>query len=197
MADKTLKQMKDELDSGTNVSYTDNLQATIEGLSKIIKIPKLGNKTVRDAQLDDQTSKVVLTLWEDKAERAQEGPVNIKYAYLKKDSQKGYVLNIQRKGSITFKTQKTPVTIKTATSDETTKSRPIGHVKIASIQATIWARKTPQFGNADVHSVTVKRQYVDSNGQWHDTNWFRRQDVPDVVMALQEAYKKMSKIKID
>ena len=205
MTDANLEQMKKELDAGADVSYTDNLQATIEGLSEIRTIDKLGGKAVRDAQLDDQTSKVVLTLWGEQAENAQEGPVSIKYAYLKRDAQKGYVLNVQKRGSITYGTQQTeqakiphtPSAPIVPTTPTTERSRPIGHVKVGRIEATIWAKTLPQFNNREVRSVTVKRRYMDARNEWHDTNWFQRRDIPDLIIALQKAYERVATIKED
>ena len=54
------------------------------------------------------------------------------------------------------------------------------------VKATIWLNTTEE-GNS-YHSITVSRSYRTEDGQWKETNIYRRNDLPRIEYATRKAF---------
>ena len=62
---------------------------------------------------------------------------------------------------------------------------PIDRKSDAGVTAAIWENDGK---HGKFHNVTVSRSYKDSNGNYQNTNSFRKQDLPVLMEVLREAY---------
>jgi hypothetical protein len=62
------------------------------------------------------------------------------------------------------------------------------------IKAAIWENKDKQDGRTFTrHSIKIQRSYKDkATGEWKTTDYFRPQDLPQLILAAQEAFRFVS-----
>jgi len=70
-------------------------------------------------------------------------------------------------------------------------NKPIKKIIAGSVSATIWSNKvTKDDKTFDLKSITTERSYTTDNGEsWNSTNSMRVQDLPDLKLVVEEAYK--------
>ncbi len=69
-------------------------------------------------------------------------------------------------------------------------NKPETKIKIGAISASVWKRthKTQDGREFDRRQVSIDRAYKDKEGNWKNVTSFDANDIPKVVLALQEAY---------
>ncbi len=76
---------------------------------------------------------------------------------------------------------------KTKQDQKGTRAPPVEKLSAGGVRLARWANKGPNGGT--YHTVTLKRVYRRSNGEWGSTQAFRVQDIPRVILVLQRAYE--------
>jgi len=67
---------------------------------------------------------------------------------------------------------------------------PIREYKYGPIQVAVWENEAKGKGETyKVRSVTTSKSYKDKDGNWQQAKSFQMRDLPDLIMALQEALK--------
>ena len=73
------------------------------------------------------------------------------------------------------------------------KSKPIKDFKSGHIQASIWRNEVDRDGQTIVrHSVRVQKQFRDDDGDYKDTNYYFRDDLPKLILVAQKAFEFIS-----
>ena len=63
------------------------------------------------------------------------------------------------------------------------KNKPVHEVRFGASRVTIW-------GNEKGYpSLTISRLYKDAEGKWHDATSFDRDNIPQLIKALDAAYE--------
>ena len=64
---------------------------------------------------------------------------------------------------------------------------PIENLNIRGVKVAVWEHS---INDKDFRQITIKRSYKDEDGNYHDTDSLRINDIPNLIVALQEVYKK-------
>ena len=68
--------------------------------------------------------------------------------------------------------------------------RPVKSYKAGRIEASIWRNEKEQNGKTVLlHSVRIKKQFRKDDGDYQDTDYLFPQDLPDLVLVAQDAYR--------
>ena len=68
--------------------------------------------------------------------------------------------------------------------------KPVKSYKAGRIEASIWKNEKEQNGKTVLlHSIRIKKQYRKEDGDYQDTDYFFPQDLPDLVLVAQDAYR--------
>jgi len=72
-----------------------------------------------------------------------------------------------------------------------TTHQPVDRVRIGSITATIWKNPTPKGAR---YNTTLQRAYRDKEGNWDNTDSFRRDDLLVLAKVANEAHSRIHEL---
>ena len=64
---------------------------------------------------------------------------------------------------------------------------PIDNVNIRGVRVAVWEHEKEQ---RKYRQLTIKKNYKDESGEFRSIESFNVSDIPNIVLALQEVYKK-------
>ncbi len=69
-------------------------------------------------------------------------------------------------------------------------SKPIKNFRAGNIQASVWRNEVQKDGQTVVrHSVRIQKQFRKDGGDYQETNYYFRDDLPKLVLVAQKAYE--------
>jgi hypothetical protein len=69
-------------------------------------------------------------------------------------------------------------------------SKPIKDFRAANIQASVWRNEVEKEGQTVVrHSVRIQKQFRKEDGNYEDTNYYFRDDLPRLILVAQKAFE--------
>ena len=76
---------------------------------------------------------------------------------------------------------------------EQNKSKPIKNFRSGNIQASIWRNDVDKDGQTVVrHSVRIQKQFRNDDGDYQETNYYFRDDIPRLILVAQKAFEFIS-----
>jgi hypothetical protein len=73
------------------------------------------------------------------------------------------------------------------------KSKPIKNFRSGNIQASIWRNEVDKDGQTVVrHSVRIQKQFRDDDGDYKESNYYFRDDIPKLILVAQKAFEFIS-----
>ncbi len=66
-------------------------------------------------------------------------------------------------------------------------NKPVDNYNIKGIKAAVWQHES---GEKTFRNLTLKKSYKDDKGEFKETESFNVTDIPQLVVALNEIYKK-------
>ena len=70
------------------------------------------------------------------------------------------------------------------------KSKPIKDFRASNIQASVWRSEVEKDGQTVVrHSVRIQKQFRNDDGDYQETNYYFRDDIPKLILVAQKAYE--------
>ena len=70
------------------------------------------------------------------------------------------------------------------------KSKPIKDYRSGNIQASIWRNEEDKDGQTVVrHSVRIQKQFRKDDGDYQETNYYFRDDIPRLILVAQKAFE--------
>jgi hypothetical protein len=70
------------------------------------------------------------------------------------------------------------------------KSKPIKDFRSGNIQASIWRNNVDKDGQTVVrHSVRIQKQFRKDDGDYQETNYYFRDDIPKLILVAQKAFE--------
>jgi hypothetical protein len=72
-------------------------------------------------------------------------------------------------------------------------TKPIKDFRAGNIQASVWRNEVDKKGQTVVrHSVRIQKQYRNDDGDYQETNYFFRDDLPKLILVSQKAFEFIS-----
>jgi len=72
-------------------------------------------------------------------------------------------------------------------------TKPIKDFRAGNIQASVWRNEVDKNGQTVVrHSVRIQKQYRNDDGDYQETNYFFRDDLPKLILVSQKAFEFIS-----
>jgi len=69
-------------------------------------------------------------------------------------------------------------------------SKPIKDFRSGGIQASVWRNETEKNGQVVVrHSVRIQKQFRNKNGDYENTEYYFRDDLPKLILVAQKAFE--------
>ncbi len=69
-------------------------------------------------------------------------------------------------------------------------SKPIKDFRAGNIQASVWRNEIQKEGQTVVrHSVRIQKQFRKDGGDYQETNYYFRDDLPKLILVAQKAYE--------
>jgi hypothetical protein len=69
-------------------------------------------------------------------------------------------------------------------------SKPIKDFRVGNIQASIWRNELDNDGHTVVrHSVRIQKQYRNKTGEYDNTDYYFRDDLPKLILVAQKAFE--------
>ena len=73
---------------------------------------------------------------------------------------------------------------------EQEQNKPIKDFRAANIQASVWRNEVQKDGQTVVrHSVRIQKQFRNDSGDYQETNYYFRDDIPKLILVAQKAYE--------
>lgn len=73
------------------------------------------------------------------------------------------------------------------------KSKPIKDFRAGNIQASIWRNEEDKDGQTVVrYSVRIQKQFRNDDGDYQETNYYFRDDIPRLILVAQKAFEYIS-----
>ena len=73
------------------------------------------------------------------------------------------------------------------------KSKPIKDFRSGNIQASIWRNEVDKDGHTVVrHSVRIQKQFRNDDGDYQETTYYFRDDIPRLILVAQKAFEFIS-----
>lgn len=70
------------------------------------------------------------------------------------------------------------------------KDRPIKDFRSGNIQASVWRNEVEDKGKTVVrHSVRIQKQFRKEDGDYQDTNYYFRDDLPKLILVAQKSFE--------
>lgn len=72
-------------------------------------------------------------------------------------------------------------------------TKPIKDFRAGNIQASVWRNEVDKNGQTVVrHSVRIQKQYRNDDGDYQETNYFFRDELPKLILVAQKAFEFIS-----
>ena len=72
-------------------------------------------------------------------------------------------------------------------------AKPIKDFRAGNIQASVWKNEVDKNGRTVVrHSVRIQKQYRNDDGDYQETNYYFRDDLPKLILVAQKAFEFVS-----
>jgi len=72
-------------------------------------------------------------------------------------------------------------------------SKPIKDFRAGGVQASVWRNEVEKGGQTVVrHSVRIQKQFRKEDGNYEDTNYYFRDDLPKLILVAQKAFEFIS-----
>jgi len=69
-------------------------------------------------------------------------------------------------------------------------SKPIKDFRASNIQASVWRNEVQKDGQTVVrYSVKIQKQYRKDDGDYQETNYYFRDDIPRLILVAQKAFE--------
>jgi len=76
---------------------------------------------------------------------------------------------------------------------EQNKDKPIKDFRSGNIQASVWRNEVDKDGRIVVrYSVRIQKQFRKEGGDYQDTNYYFRDDLPKLILVAQKAFEYIS-----
>ena len=76
---------------------------------------------------------------------------------------------------------------------EQEQNKPIKDFRAANIQASVWRNEVQKDGQTVVrHSVRIQKQFRNDSGDYQETNYYFRDDIPKLILVAQKAFEFIS-----
>lgn len=76
---------------------------------------------------------------------------------------------------------------------EENKPKPIKDFRSGNIQASVWRNEVEKNGQTQVrHSVKIQKRFRKEHGDYQDTNYYFRDDLPKLILVAQKAFEFIS-----
>jgi hypothetical protein len=73
---------------------------------------------------------------------------------------------------------------------EQNKGKPIKDFRSGNIQASVWRNEVDKDGQTVVrHSVRIQKQFRKEDGDYQDTNYYFRDDLPKLILVAQKSFE--------
>lgn len=73
---------------------------------------------------------------------------------------------------------------------EEQKPKPIKDFRSGNIQASVWRNEADKDGQIVVrHSVRIQKQFRNEGGDYQETNYYFRDDIPKLILVAQKAFE--------
>jgi hypothetical protein len=70
------------------------------------------------------------------------------------------------------------------------KTKPIKSFKAGNIEASIWRKEVEKDGQTVVrHSVRIQKQFKNEKGDYENTEYYFRDDLPKLILVAQKAFE--------
>lgn len=73
-------------------------------------------------------------------------------------------------------------------SNEKKGNAPVDYITVRGCHIAVWQHETPE--GREYHQISVSRLYTDKDGNTKNGQSFSVSDIPNLILALQETYKK-------
>ena len=72
-------------------------------------------------------------------------------------------------------------------------TKPVKDFRAGNIQASVWRNEVDKNGQTVVrHSVRIQKQFRNDDGDYQETNYFFRDDLPKLILVAQKAFEFIS-----
>ena len=69
-------------------------------------------------------------------------------------------------------------------------SKPIKDFRAGNIQASVWRNEVDKNGQTVVrHSVRIQKQFRNDKGDYQETDYYFRDDLPKLILVAQKAFE--------
>lgn len=76
---------------------------------------------------------------------------------------------------------------------EQNQGKPIKNFRSGGIQASVWRNEVEKDDQTQIrHSVRIQKQFRNDNGDYQDTNYYFRDDLPKLILVAQKAFEFIS-----
>lgn len=73
---------------------------------------------------------------------------------------------------------------------EQQKDKPIKDFRSSNIQASVWRNEVEKDGKTEVRlSVRIQKHFRKDGGDYKETNYYFRDDIPKLILVAQKAYE--------
>ena len=73
---------------------------------------------------------------------------------------------------------------------EQEKSKPLKDFRASNIQASVWRKEIEKDGQTVVrHSVRIQKQFRNDDGDYQETDYYFRDDLPKLILVAQKAFE--------
>ena len=73
---------------------------------------------------------------------------------------------------------------------EQDKSKPIKDFRAGGVQASVWRKEVDKNGQTVVrHSVRIQKQFRKEDGDYENTEYYFRDDLPKLILVAQKAFE--------
>ena len=70
------------------------------------------------------------------------------------------------------------------------KDKPIKDFRAGNIQASVWRNEVQKDGQTVVrYSVKIQKQFRKDDGDYQETNYYFRDDIPKLILVAQKSYE--------
>lgn len=71
--------------------------------------------------------------------------------------------------------------------------KPVKDFRCGNIQASVWKNEVEKNGQTVVrHSVRIQKQFRKDDGDYQDTNYYFRDDLPKLILVAQKSFEFIS-----
>ena len=68
--------------------------------------------------------------------------------------------------------------------------KPVKNFRSSNIQASVWRKEVEKDGQTVIrHSVRIQKQFRNDDGDYQETNYYFRDDIPKLILVAQKAFE--------